>query len=141
VTERATIIAIDGSEATLQCFEHQGCAKCGSAFCNVNARTYRATISAGLDAHVGDQADVFVPPAKAVAAGFSVLILPLVLFIGGYFALQSTGSEPLQVLGGFAGLAAGFALLWLRARNRPQELPRVVAISPAPSVQPLELGS
>jgi len=131
VTETARIIRIDGSTATLSCADHQGCEKCGSAFCNIKARTYRASVPTGIDVAEGDEVDVFVPPAKAIAAGFWVLVLPLLLFIAGYLALAGVESEPVRVAAGVAGLAIGFLLVAVRTKRRPPELPRIVGLHSA----------
>jgi positive regulator of sigma E activity len=97
----------------------------------VKARTYQATIPGELTAAPGDRVEVFIPPSKAIAAGFWVLIAPLVLFVAGYFALSSLDSEPLQVAGGVAGLAIGFGVVAIRSRHRAPELPRIVALHSA----------
>ena len=131
MTETARVIRIEGSTATLSCAEHQGCDKCGSAFCNIKARTYRASLPDDIVVEEGDQVDVFVPPASAIAAGFRVLILPLILFVAAYLALSATGSEPLRVAGGIAGLALGFGFVAIQTRHRPPDLPRIVRIHSA----------
>ena len=126
--ELARVLTVEGSTATLSCAESQGCDNCSGTFCNVKARTYQATIPGDIQANPGDRVEVFVPPSRAIAAGFWVLIAPLILFVAGYFALASLNSEPLQVAGGLAGLAIGFILVAIRSRRRAPELPTVVAL-------------
>ena len=141
MTERARITAIDGGVATLECFEHQGCSKCGAAFCNVQARTYQATIPGGATVHVGDHVEVYVAPARAVGAAFSVLILPLILFAAGYIAFGFTESEPLRVAAGFGGLALGLLGVVVVSRRRRPALPQITAVLGHPSLEPFEIGS
>ena len=130
--EVARVLTIEGSTATLSCEESQGCANCSGTFCNVKARTYEATVPDNISAFPGDTVEVFIPPSRAIAAGFWVLIAPLILFVAGYFALSALDSEPLQVAGGVAGLAIGFLLVALRSRKRTPELPKIVALHSVP---------
>jgi positive regulator of sigma E activity len=139
VTERAQVLAVHDGSATLQCFDHQGCKNCGSAFCNVKARTYEATVDTSMGLKPGDQVEVYVPPAQAIAAGFAVLIFPLLLFLAGYFALGFLDSEAAQVGAGMAGLALGFAIVYLAGRGRKKDLPRIVRVFHGPELVPVEL--
>ena len=134
MTERARVLAVHENHATLQCFEHQGCAKCGSVFCNVKARTYEATVDQEIRVQPGDQVEVFVPPGRAIVAGFAVLIFPLLLFLAGYLAFGYTNSEPVRVGAGLAGLALGFLIVYLAGRGRNRELPRVVRVFHGPEL-------
>jgi positive regulator of sigma E activity len=131
LTETARILSIDGTTATLSCSDNQTCESCNGLFCNVKARTYKAIVPDTLEVSPGDRVEVFVPPAKAIAAGFWVLVAPLILFLAGYFALSSLDSEPLQVAGGVVGLAIGFVIVALRTRRRPPELPSIVSVQSA----------
>ena len=74
--------------------------------------------------------EVRVRASAAVQASFLVLILPLALFVAAYFVVQRAApaaGEPLRVVGGIGGLAAGFALN-LVFRGRHRDLPEVVAV-------------
>lgn len=128
MTEQAHVIRIDGERAVLRCFDNQGCKSCGSAFCNVKARTYEALISPGLQVNERDRVEVYVPPAGAVWAGFLVLILPLIGFLLGYGITGSVSSEPLRVLAGLGGMALAFGGVYLLSRNRSQPQPRITAV-------------
>lgn len=139
MTERARVIEVHKGSATLECFDHQGCASCGSAFCNVKARTYAATVGEGLEVRPGDQVEVFVPPARAIVAGFAVLIFPLLLFIAAYLAFGFLDSEPARVGTGLAGLAAGFGIVYLAGRGRRKELPTVVRVYHGAELLPVKL--
>jgi positive regulator of sigma E activity len=128
VRETARILSIDGNTATLSCAENLGCDHCAGTFCNVKARTYRARLPADLKAAAGDRVEVFIPPAKAITAGFWVLILPLLAFLAGYFALLPVHSEPLRVAAGAGGLMLGFGFVAWRSRRLPGQLPQVVSV-------------
>lgn len=128
MTEQAHVIRIDGERAVLRCFDNQGCKSCGSAFCNVKARTYEAAIGAGLEVHEHDRVEVYVPPAGAVWAGFLVLILPLLGFLLGYFIAGTSTSEPLRVLAGAAVMALAFSGVYLLSKRREQPHPRITAV-------------
>lgn len=128
MTEQAHVIKIDGERAVLRCFDNQGCKSCGSAFCNVQARTYEALISPGLQVHERDRVEVYVPPAGAVWAGFLVLILPLIGFLVGYFIAGTETSEPLRVLAGGGVMALAFGGVYLLSKRREQPQPRITAV-------------
>jgi positive regulator of sigma E activity len=79
--------------------------------------------------------EVFVHPGKAIWAGFTVLMLPLILFAGGYFLgerLLGAGNEVLGVVVGLGGLALGFALSYLYHRmRRGKDMPEIVGLARA----------
>lgn len=134
MTEKARVIDIDGSKATVECYDHQGCGSCSSAFCNVKSRTYQASIPNGLDVNNGDSVVVHLPPSKAIYAGFLVLILPLVLFLIGYVIAAPLESEALRLLVGLGGLAVGFLGVLLMSRIRPPQLPQIVGLDGGPII-------
>lgn len=139
MTERARVIEVRDRIVTLQCFEHQGCSNCGSVFCNVKARTYDATLSDGIQVKPGDQVEVFVPPGRAIVAGFAVLIFPLLLFLAGYLAFGFLDSEPVRVGAGLGGMTAGFGIVYLAGRGRKKELPAVVRVFHGAELLPVRL--
>ncbi len=128
MTEQAEVIRVDGATALLKCSDHQGCTKCGSAFCTVTARTYHAAIDPGIKIHEHDRVEVFVPPTGAVWAGFLVLIVPLLGFLVGYLVAGRSVSEPLRVLAGVAVMGLTFAAVYLFGKKRSQPWPRIVSV-------------
>jgi positive regulator of sigma E activity len=107
-----------------------GCTACG-LFAPRKPQLLRAANPHGLALQPGDVVEVGFASGKALRMGFMVLILPLVLFLGAFSAAGAAGvtSEPLKVVAGIVGLAAGFALAWARGRARGN-LPEVVRVAP-----------
>ena len=141
MTEKARVIDIDGSKATVECYEHQGCGSCSSAFCNPKARTYQASLPEDVEINNGDPVVVHLPPSKAIYAGFLVLIFPLILFLVGYVIAEPLESEALRLLVGLGGLAVGFLGVLLMSRIRPPQLPQIVGLDDSPIIakNPAEL--
>lgn len=150
MTETGKIISLKGAQAEVVCDEAAGCKSCsGSAFCNVKTRRFEALLSRKLqDApnppQPGDRVEVYIPPGKTIAAGFMVLMVPLILFISG-FVLGSRilpgRSEGLHALFGLAGLAGGFliALGYNRITGK-NHLPVIVSILVSEEVDQEEMG-
>ncbi len=128
MTERARVVEIHEDSAMLECFENSGCASCNSSFCNVKARTFQAAVTSEVRVKIGDQVEVFLPPSKAIGAGFFVLIFPLLLFVGVYLAFGFLENEGAQVGAGLGGLFSGFGLVYLIGRGRRPTLPRIVRV-------------
>jgi positive regulator of sigma E activity len=120
MTERATVHQVSERDVTvaLRPPECGGCSACG-IFASRQQQLLRAANPRGLELRPGDRVEVGYPPRRAIGAGFVVLVLPLVLFVMGFALVGALGvtSEPLKVLGGFGGLALGFAAAWLRGRS------------------------
>ncbi len=134
MTERARVIEIHEDSAMLECFENSGCESCSSSFCNVKVRTFQAAVTSEVRVKIGDQVEVFLPPSKAIGAGFFVLIFPLLLFVGVYLAFGFLENEGAQVGAGLGGLVAGFGLVYLIGRRRRHDLPRIVRVLHGTSV-------
>lgn len=95
------------------------CEACSSLFCSPKVRTFEAENPGGIDLKPGDTVEVEIPSAPAVAAAFRVFVVPLLLFVAGYFVsgLLGAADELIQVVFGLIGLAAGFGALALRKRR------------------------
>jgi len=116
--ERGTITAVDKDFITIICSKSDNCKTCpaGKLFCKTEAREFKALNTDNIDIAVGNSVEIYLPPAKTIAYSFSILIFPLLMFLAGYFLtgkLINTLSEGTQVLGGFTGLAVGFAIAFL----------------------------
>ena len=110
----------------------EGCTICASSA--DGARTLQARNRIGAALREGDQVEIRVRASVAAQASFLVLILPLGLFVLGYFVLQAlapTSAEPLRVLAGLAGLGVGIGLNFL-FRGKHRDLPEVVAVRANP---------
>jgi positive regulator of sigma E activity len=140
VTERARVLEIHETSVTLECIDHDGCDSCNSMFCSVKARTYEAVPGIDVQVKVGDQVEVFVPPARAIWSGFLVLIFPLMLFIAVYLAFGYLDNEPVQVGAGLGGLFAGFGLVYLFVRGRRNRLPQISRVFTGPDLVPVTIN-
>jgi sigma-E factor negative regulatory protein RseC len=123
MTERATVHQVSERDVTVALRPPAcgGCAACG-VFASRDQQLLRAANPQGLEVRPGDRVEVSYPPRRAIGAGFVVLVLPLVLFVAGFAVAGALGitNEPLKVLAGFAGLALGFGVAWLRGPQSPR---------------------
>ena len=84
MVETGIVNSIDGNIVKMGCGPNEGCESCSSSFCSTDTRVFEAINTQGLDIGRGDTVDVYLAPGKTVAAGFLVLIVPLILFATGY---------------------------------------------------------
>lgn len=129
MTEKARVLKVHDNTVSLQCIDGPHCDSCGSAFCNLKSRTIEASVATGLHVNVGDEVEVFVPPSRAIASGFLVLIVPLILFLTAYLSFSFVENEAAQVAAGFGGLVAGFLLVYIVGRRRSPQLPTITHVS------------
>ncbi len=122
MTEQARIIEFQNDMIILACLDEGSCASCaGKGFCNVKGKSYTAVNAHNLDLSIGDDVEVYLPPGKTILSGFMVMMVPLLTFIAGYLAARQFlpyESEALYALGGFAGLAFGFAAAFLYGKTQ-----------------------
>ena len=135
MTEISTVVSLQNNQAVLSCTA-SACESCaGNSFCNIKAHTYTATIPGNLDIKPGDRVEVYLPPGRTIFSGFMVLIFPLLLFLVGFLVtgrLVEDAGEGIQALGGFAGLAAGFAIGYLFGRIKKRKyMPSVRRLVPS----------
>ena len=132
MVETAIVKSIDGDIFKMSCSDAEGCKSCSSSFCSAEKRVFEAVNPKHIDIEEGDLVDVYLAPGKAVAAGFLVLIVPLLLFVAGYLIsgrFISGASEGIQALFGLIGLAAGFGLSFTYSRKRKAaSMPTIVGI-------------
>ncbi len=132
MTETAIVSNIDGKTVTIDCSSKGTCKSCSSSFCATDQRVFKASNSKGFDINVGDTVDVYLAPGKTIAAGFLVLIVPLILFMVGYSVsgrLFSATSEGIQALFGIIGLAAGFGLSFVYSKKkRASSMPEITRV-------------
>lgn len=122
MTEQARVTGFQDGLVILSCLDEGSCAACaGKGFCNVKGKSYTAANEHNLDLKIGDDVEVFLPPGKTIVSGFMVMMVPLITFIAGYLSARYflvPANEALNALGGFAGLAFGFALAYLYGRKQ-----------------------
>jgi len=135
MTEISTVVSLENNQALLSCTAAT-CESCaGNSFCNIKAHTYSALIPHDLDLKPGDRVEVYLPPGRTIFSGFMVLIFPLLLFLAGFLItgrLVDNAGEGIRALGGFAGLAAGFAIGYLFGRVRKRQyMPSIRRLVPS----------
>lgn len=125
MTETAKVKSLNGDRATLVCNDSVGCRSCcGKGFCKVREKTYEARVREGLDLRVGDDVKVHLPGGQVVLSVFLVMILPLLLFLGGFLGagrFLGVEGEGGKTLVGLLGLGGGFLLSFLYGRARSQK--------------------
>lgn len=95
-------------------------------------RTFAVRNSQSFQVSIGDRVEYFVAPAKAIKAGFFVLIAPILIFFLFYFLtglLWPDAGETAKVLAGVGGIAAGFALNFA-LKSKIREYPEITRIIP-----------
>lgn len=137
MTERARVLEIADTTVTVESYQQENCESCSSSFCTITTRKIRAQRPTDLRLKVGDNVEVYLPPSKAIGAGFLVLIFPLLLFLATYLAFGFLNNEGAQVGAGLGGLALGFALVYLFGKARPQDLPKIIHVIPSTDFKPL----
>ena len=116
--ERGTVIAVDKNIITVTCGKSEHCKTCPASkmFCNIKKKEFKALNTNDLDIKTGDRVEIYISPAKTIVYSFSILIFPLIMFIVGFYltaSLVNTLSDGIKILGGFVGLASGFAIACL----------------------------
>jgi positive regulator of sigma E activity len=132
MVETAIVQSIDGEIIKMGCGDVEGCTTCSSSFCSAEKRVYEAVNPKDFDIGEGDLVDVYLSPGKTVAAGFLVLIVPLLLFMAGYLIsgkLITTATEGIRAIFGLLGLSTGFALSFTYSKKRKTaSMPAIVSV-------------
>jgi positive regulator of sigma E activity len=88
-----------------------------------------------LTVKTGDRVEYFIAPAKAIKAGFLILIVPILAFFLFYYLtgiLWADATETAKVLFGVGGIAAGFAVNFA-LKDKTREYPEITKVlSPKP---------
>jgi positive regulator of sigma E activity len=118
----------DGGIATIRYARPEACEHCGA--CGQGGR--EETIDLPAQCAVGNWVRVELPDGKFLTASLFAYVVPLILFLGGFFLGNAlTGSEGLTVLFGLIGLALGCAAVFFinKAIARREEWrPRITAV-------------
>jgi len=132
MTETAIVRSIENNVIKLGCGHNEGCSSCSSSFCSADTHLFEAANPKGLDLERGDVVEIYLPPGKTVAAGFLVLIVPLLLFAATYLITGRVMNEPgegIQALFGILGLSVGFLLSFTYSKRRKAaNMPVIVSI-------------
>ncbi len=130
MTENGTVKKIEGKIVTITCGNKELCSSCKASICTAKGREFQALNSKGIPIQEGDIVDIFLPPKRAIASAFIVLIVPLILFIALYilsgrlFGIQGEG---MKIVVGLAGIAIGFGISYLYSKMRKQvDYPEII---------------
>jgi len=131
IETRAIVIRVEGKEALVESVQGGGCGHCDSEngcgsgklsqlFCT-EPRRFRVLNES--HAQVGAMVQVTLAEGVLLRSALLMYMLPLVFLlcgalIGAHLAEDSAGSEVYSALGGFTGLALGFALAKVMALRR-----------------------
>jgi len=120
VKETGTINRIEGRTIYLNCGTTATCKSCSAgSSCKTGERETAAQNIHNLSLKAGDAIEIYFPPGKTIFSGFTILIFPLLTFIGA-FALAGSlfpgSDEGTQAVFGVLGLAAGFGISILFSR-------------------------
>jgi positive regulator of sigma E activity len=130
MTIRGIVKEMKGEAVVIEACREEDCAVCGGCSGKEpKASMISAANPRNFPLAAGDEVVVYLSPWKAIKAGFTVLIFPLVLFLllfliaGRWLGISSEG---VKVLFGLAGLAGGFALSYLLKRRKGRtDLPEI----------------
>ena len=135
--QKGTIRELHDDHIVVSCGTSGGCQNCSSLSCSgkegADVSVFTVSNPKGLDVDIGDEAEIYLDPRRTIAAGFLVLILPLILFGAGFLGTSRfTESEILQALGGMLGLGAGFFIGYLRKKaSGDRDRPEIVSVTPS----------
>ncbi|MFO7731370.1 MAG: SoxR reducing system RseC family protein [Spirochaetia bacterium] len=109
-----TINRIDGRTIYLYCGTSSACKSCSAgSSCKPKERETAALNTRNLNLNAGDTIEIYFPPGKTILSGFTILIFPMLIFIGAFLLagrLFPGSDEGSQALFGVLGLAVGFGI-------------------------------
>jgi len=153
MTEQGIVKKVEGplvwicADECVGCDHELHCGSCGSAagdsgntrsfnhhelgiFSTPKERLFAVRNPQSLTVETGDRVEYFIAPAKAIKAGFLVLIVPILAFFLFYYltgVIWPDASETVKVLLGVGGIAAGFAANFAR-KNKIREYPEITKV-------------
>ena len=139
--QKGTIRELHDDHIVVGCGTTGGCQSCSSAFCSgkegEDESVFQVSNPNGIDVDIGDDVEIFLDPRRTIAAGFLVLISPLILFASGFIiASRFTDLELVQALAGILGLSVGFFVAYLRKKaSGERDLPEIVSVAPSRVMQ------
>jgi len=116
----------DGDSGNTRSFDHHQLGMFGTR----RERLFAVCNPKSLTVKTGDRVEYFIAPAKAIKAGFLVLIVPILAFFLFYYLtgiLWADASETAKVLFGVGGIAAGFAVNFA-LKNKTREYPEITKV-------------
>ena len=121
VTEVGIVMQVQNGSALVRLKRKTECAGCKACLAGRQVGYMQAKVLDLLGASVGDKVEIALVQANAVASGFVLYILPLILLMAGYFAGEalarwanlSTAAETAGILVGIAFFVFTFLGIYL----------------------------
>jgi positive regulator of sigma E activity len=153
MTEQGIVRKVDGQlvwisgEQCAGCEHEFHCGSCGSGdessehsrelnhheltiFGKRRERLFAVRNPQSLAVKTGDRVEYFIPPGKAIKAGFLVLIVPILAFFLFYYLaglLWPAAGETARVLVGVGGIVTGFVMNFA-LKNKTGEYPEITRV-------------
>lgn len=117
-----SVLSIENGVVKVGC-SSSACSGChAETFCRNKDTSYEAVNRTGTALQQGDTVEVEIPEKKAVFTIFMSLLLPLIMFIPGYFVGRAfSSSEIVMALAGFLFIGLGFLFSYLFFRGKKKE--------------------
>ena len=116
MTERGTIIDIQGNKAVLQLGRTTRCAGCKVCVHGKNNDQMIAEAWNSAQARIGDRVEMQTPEINVVRESFLLFIAPMLLFFVTFMAVTSRFSTPAAFIA--AALTAAVPIIFLRFREK-----------------------
>jgi positive regulator of sigma E activity len=119
-------VSSDGYSGSTRSFNHHEL----GIFSNSKERLFAVRNPRSLAVKNGDRVEYFIAPAKAIKAGFLVLIVPILAFFLFYYltgVLWTDAVESAKVLFGVGGIAVSFALNFA-FNKKTREYPEITRV-------------
>ncbi len=132
LTEKATVVAVDGDQALLETSRRSACGGCAvNKACGtgviakaLGAKRFRIEAQNAIGARVGDEVVVAIEDSLLVKSSLLVYALPLLTMLGGGLLgerMRGAGGEGLTILLSLLGLALGFAIAACHAAGKARK--------------------
>lgn len=142
ITETGRVVAVNGNRVWVQTIRGSACGSCSARHgCGQRAlaevtggRANQVLVTNNLGARVGDEVTLAIEESALLGASLLVYAFPLLgLVAGTVMAHQfSGGVESASMLGGVAGLVAGFLVTRrVQSRSSARYEPRLLKIAPS----------
>ncbi len=140
--EHVVVERIDTQGTIFVGCDAKACGNCsGSMFCNVKHKTFPAKNPDGLELRPGDVVELYLPPGKTIFSTFMTLMVPLAMFLVGYYLaglFNAQASELTRFVFGIGGVLAGFLIAWLFFKRRRNSYIPVISSVIAPYQENME---
>jgi len=117
VTDLGTVIAVDGSQITVEICKSGGCKSCGlKGLCGSGKSSLILKFTTDDTYRIGDKVIVSVEPGVRILSSLLVFVFPILALFGFFLLGRMFFSELGAILIGFAGMALAFLIVKLLDR-------------------------